>query len=162
MSDSSEEKTLPASAEKLKKAREKGQIPHGKEMVTASVTVVCFGYLMLRAPAFATYLEDSLSAVPQTYDAPFLEAVRAMEVRLGFDALFALLPLVALIIAAAVASNIVINGGLVISLHPITPDADKLNPVQGFKRMFGLRTTLELLKSLLKIGVAAYLVCQLF
>lgn len=161
MSDSSEEKSLPASEQKISKAREKGQIPHSREMVTAAVTVSCFGYLMLRAPAFATYLEDGLSSLPSAYDAPFLEAVGTIGARLGLDALAALLPLIGLIVGAAVATNIVTNGGLVVSLDPISPDPAKLNPVEGFKRMFNLKSLLELVKSLLKLVVASYLVFQL-
>ena len=161
MSDSSEEKSLPASEQKIDKAREKGQIPHSKEMVTAVVTVSSFGYLILRAPAFATYLEDGLSALPSAYNAPFPDAVSAMGARLGLDALAALLPLIGLIVIGAVLTNIVTNGGLVISLDPISPDPKKLNPVEGFKRIFSLKGLLELVKSVLKLAVAGYLVFQL-
>jgi len=161
VSDSSEEKSLPASDTKIEKAREKGQIPHSKEMVTAAVTLVCFGYLMLRAPAFASYLEDGLSFLPAAYGAPFLEAVKTIGARLGLDAIAALLPMLALIVVAAVAANIATNGGLVVSLDPISPSAEKLNPVEGFKRMFNLKSLLELVKSLLKLVVAGYLVFQM-
>ncbi len=161
MSGSSEEKSLPASEQKISKAREKGQIAHSREMVTAAVTVSCFGYLMLRAPAFATYLEDGLLSLPSAYDAPFLEAVSAMGARLGLDALTVLLPLIGIIVMAAVMTNVVTNGGLVVSLDPILPDPAKLNPVEGFKRMFNLKSLLELVKSLLKLTVASYLVFQL-
>ncbi len=161
MNDSSEEKTLPASDKKLRKAREKGQIPHSKEMVTAAVTVVCFGYLMLRAPGLAAYLEDGLLSLPDAYDAPFLQAVGAVGGRLGLDALAAVAPLVGLIVVAAVATNIVVNGGLVVSFDPIAPKPEKLNPVEGFKGLFKIKSLLELLKSILKVVVAGILVFQL-
>ena len=161
MSDSSEEKALPASERKIEKAREKGQIAHSKEMVTAAVTVACFGYVMLRAPAFATYLEDGLSSLPASYDVPFPEAVEAMGRRLSLDALSAVLPLIGLIATVAIVTNLVVNGGLVVSLYPVTPDPNKLNPVEGFKRIFRLNSVLELVKSVMKLVVAGVLVFRL-
>ena len=57
--DTSEEKTLPPSLKKLRKAREKGQIAHSKEAITAATTAAAFGYLLsslspLSSPSSAT------------------------------------------------------------------------------------------------------------
>jgi type III secretion protein U len=161
VNDTSEEKTLPPSDKKLKEARKKGQVPQGREMVTAAVTVASFGYLMLRAPGLAVSFETGLKSLPDVYDLPFTTAVGTLAERLSVEAFAALLPLIGLIVIAVVVTNLVINGGPVLSLHPITPDAEHINPISGFGRMFSLRNLLELVKSILKLAVVIFLVFQL-
>mgnify|MGYP003313355356 CR=1 FL=1 len=41
---------------------------------------------------------------------------------------------------------------------PLKPKFNKLDPVAGFKRMFGAQSLVELLKSILKIGLIVYVV----
>jgi type III secretion protein U len=161
VSNSSEEKTLPASDKKLREARKKGQVPHSREMVTAAVSVVSFGYLMLRAPDLAASFEARLAALPDTYDLPFTTAIETVTRQLSVEAFAALLPMIGLVVIVAVVTNVVINGGLVVSLHPITPDANHINPVTGFGRMFSMRNVLELVKSIIKLAVVIFLVCRL-
>jgi len=43
-----------------------------------------------------------------------------------------------------------------LSLHPITPDAEHINPISGFGRMFSLRNLLELVKSIFKLAVSSF------
>jgi type III secretion protein U len=161
VSGSSEEKTLPASDKKLREARKKGQVPHSKEMITATVSVASFGYLMLRAPDLAASFEAELASLPDTYDMPFSAAIETVIRQLSVEAFAALLPLIGLVVIVVIATNLVINGGLVVSLHPITPDPDHINPVAGFQRMFTTRNVLELLKSLIKLAVVICLVLRL-
>jgi type III secretion protein U len=161
VSDSSEEKTLPASDKKLREARAKGQVPQGKEMVTAAVTAASFGYLVLRAPDLVVSFEAGLASLPNNYDLPFTTAIGTVARRLSVEAFAAVLPLIGLVVIVVMVTNLVINGGLVVSLDPISPDADHINPVAGFKRMFTLRNVLELLKSIFKLAVVIFLVFRL-
>jgi type III secretion protein U len=46
--------------------------------------------------------------------------------------------------------NVVITKGIVFSLDPIKPRADRLHPVNGLKRVFGLRNLVELVKGVIK------------
>jgi type III secretion protein U len=161
VSDTSEEKALPPSEKKIKDARKKGQVPQHKEMVTAAVTVASFSYLMLRAPGLAVSFQARLASLPDTYDLPFTTAVGTVAGRLSVEAFAALLPLIGLIVTVAVVTNLVINGGPVMSLHPITPDAEHINPIKGFERMFSVKNLLELVKSIFKLAVVIFLVFQL-
>jgi type III secretion protein U len=161
VSGSSEEKTLPASDKKLREARKKGQVPHSREMVTAAVSVASFGYLMLRVPDLAASFEAGLVSLPDTFDLPFTTAIETVTRRLSIEAFAALLPLIGLVVIVVVVTNLVVNGGLVVSLHPITPDAGHINPVTGFGRLFRMRNLLELVKSIIKLAVVIFLVFRL-
>jgi flagellar biosynthetic protein FlhB len=55
-----------------------------------------------------------------------------------------LLTLILAIVATA------LTGGFLFTLKPLAPQASKINPIEGFKRMFGLRAAVELGKALLK------------
>ncbi|HDY8109019.1 TPA: flagellar biosynthesis protein FlhB, partial [Vibrio vulnificus] len=66
----------------------------------------------------------------------------------------------ALFVAAAIGSAGV--GGISFSVEAATPKLSKMNPLSGIKRMFGLQSWVELIKSILKValvtGVAIYLI----
>ncbi len=151
--DTSEEKTLPPSAKKLREARRKGQIAHSKEMVSATVTAVAFGYLSVRFVLLFNQLSDGLLAVPALLDRPFGNAVGPLLARLASNALWAVAPFTGLIVTAAVISNVVINGGALAALDPVLPKMERLDPVAGLKRMFAIKNFVELAKSLTKVGV---------
>jgi len=52
--------------------------------------------------------------------------------------------------------------GLLLSAESMKPKLSKINPIQGFKKIFSMRSVVELLKSLLKIGVMTLIIYQEF
>jgi flagellar biosynthetic protein FlhB len=71
-----------------------------------------------------------------------------------------LLILVTLFVAAVIGAAGV--GGINFSMQAAMPKASKLNPLSGIKRMFGMQSWVELIKSILKValvsGMAIYLI----
>lgn len=156
--DTTEEKDLPPSAKKLKDARRKGQVAQSKDMVGAVTTTTAFCYLLIRCvPLFAT-LSDSLQTLPELLDRPFPEAVAVLWGRIGADLALAVAPFIALLAIAAIVTNVVVHGGVLVAVDPILPKFERLDPVAGFKRMFGLKTSIELIKSLVKVGALLTLI----
>ena len=51
---------------------------------------------------------------------------------------------------------------LLISTEPLKPKLSKLNPFQGIKRLFSLKSLVELVKNLLKISVLLFLIYRYF
>ena len=148
----SEEKTLPPSAKKLNESRKKGQVPKSRELVTAVLTVTAFGVLALRGPAAFDQLRAELGAVGSlATDQPFSTALGTIAWQLGIVAAGVLGPLFALLVAGVVVGNIAVNGGLVLALDPVLPKLERLDPVEGFKRLFALRSLIELVKTLVKL-----------
>jgi flagellar biosynthetic protein FlhB len=47
--------------------------------------------------------------------------------------------------------------GVLFTLKPIQPKLDKINPINGFKRLFSIRSLVELLKSVLKATLLLYI-----
>jgi type III secretion protein U len=159
--ESSEEKSLPPSTKKLREARKKGQIAHSKEAITALVTGTAFGYLLIRFPVLFRQLSDGLVTVPSLYDQPFVVALTILMGRVGIDVALAVVPLIGLVVAVAIVGNIVVNSGVVVAIDPILPKMERLDPVAGLKRMFGIKNLVELVKSIFKVamlGIVTYVI----
>lgn len=148
--ETSEEKTLPPSAKKLREARKKGQIARSKEMVTAAVTVTAFGYLTARAAGWFEHLREGLLALPTLLDEPFAEAAYPLMARLSREAAWVIAPFAGLLVVMAILTNVVVNGGGLMSVDPILPKMEHISPIQGFKKLVALKNWIELLKAVIK------------
>ena len=151
--DSSEEKSLPPSEHKLRKAREKGQVAAAEDFITGVVTCVTIAYVVLTWHSFyelfARILNLAVTTIPATTSNKLLFSFLTL-----FYELAALMgPLAVLITLAAVAANILQKQGIPFSLHPIKPDFSKINPAQGLKKLFSRRNAAEFATSLVKISI---------
>jgi len=82
---------------------------------------------------------------------------------LGVDILIALLLLIAPVTAIALIIGLGINFwqvGFMFTGHTLTPKLDRLNPIEGFRKMFSMRTLAELLKSAVKVVIVAIIAWQ--
>lgn len=153
MSDSSEEKALPASDKKLRDSREKGKFAQSRDVVSATIITFVGLYVFAAwsfiAEQFGKVFEIAGRAALSPDQAAFQTSVQA-----AWDALAAvLLPMMLLTLLGAFLGALISNGGFTVSFHPLAPDLNRINPVEGFKRVFSLRNFVELLKSLLKISI---------
>ncbi len=155
----SEEKTLPPSAKKMRDARKKGQVARSKEMVTAVVTLAAFAYLFLRAGTVFANLQEGAIFAGAMADQPFAVGLGPLASLLGRQVLWTVAPLVGLLVLAAVLSNVAVNGGVLAALEPVLPKLERLDPVEGFKRLFSLRNLVELVKSVLKVALLGTVAC---
>lgn len=151
MSGESEEKTLPPSRHKLKKAREKGQVVTSRETLSSITTLAVLLYLYARRNAIWADLQTLFAVDPAPGQS--LIAELQQRARLSLDlAAGIVVPVFALVIALAILGGMTISGGPVFSFHPITPDFDKLNPASGFKKILGRAAWMRLLMHLVRIA----------
>ena len=151
MSDDSEEKTLDPSQHKLKEARKKGQVSQSSDFVQSLTTVAGIFYIILNWQNFS----DSFSNLFQLSILSFQENTVDIGVSLFltvvFDIMYAVVPFVALIVLIGVVANILDKQGIPFSLEPLTPDFKKVNPAEGFKKLFKKRNMVEFVSSLSKL-----------
>lgn len=159
MSGSSEEKTLPPSAKKLEDGRKKGQLAHSPDLVSAAGGVAAILYLWTRSETIAEDWRQALTFASQIPTADFQAGMRQLGEVLLLTSLRTIAPFLALVLAASVLANMMINRGIVFSLEPIKPKLDHINPFTGFGRLFGMRSWIELAKTLIKtlLMAAAFL-----
>ncbi|MCJ2013134.1 EscU/YscU/HrcU family type III secretion system export apparatus switch protein [Methylobacterium sp. J-076] len=148
--DSSEEKTLPPSQKKLRDARKKGQIAKSKDLVAGLGLAAASLYLMARGGALTDRWREAMVQVFTVQNEPFSVAVPQVAAGLADLAIAMVVPMLACVLAAVVVGSVIANQGVVLSFDPLKPKLDSLNPIAGFKRLFGVKGVVELAKSLVK------------
>jgi flagellar biosynthetic protein FlhB len=162
MADSdSGEKTEEPTAKKISDARKKGQIARSKDLGTMFVLVGSAVAMML----VGGMLAESLSIImTRTFT---LTRDEVMDIHALYNVLrgtvgHLVTPLVwifFIIMFAAFVGNTML-GGMSFSAEAMAPKLSKMSPLAGFKRMFGIKALVELVKSLLKffvVFIVAYL-----
>ena len=147
----SEEKTLPASRRKLRKAREKGQVVTSKETVASAATATALIYLYLRRDAIWEKLLGLWVMDPRDEAMPFLQQLETRGAIVSSLALEVMLPLMALVIATSVLLGLAVTGGPVFSVEPLSPKFSKINPASGFKRVFGRKAMMTFLMHMVRL-----------
>ena len=161
MSDesSAEDRSEEPTARRLQKAREDGESARSNEVTAAAVMIAAASYLMLYGGSLVTELR-TLFAAGFIFDqgvmtaGKTLPAVMAEHIGRGY---LAILPLLLVTLFAAVAAS-GITGGYLFSMKSAAPNMGKLSPLAGLKRMIGMRTVVELCKTILKFSLVASVV----
>ena len=152
------ERTEEPTAHKLQKAREDGQLPRSVELGAAAVTIGALTWLMFTGVGVVTRLADNFAA-GFVFDRQMLESPHLLPglflARIGHS-LLPVMPLLALTIVLAIAASVAL-GGLNFSTKAMAPKADKLNPLNGLKRIFGVKAGIELAKAIAKFLVVGLL-----
>ena len=68
------------------------------------------------------------------------------------EAAWALSPILVMLLIAAIAGSIGI-GGLLFSAKAIAPKFNRMDPIKGLGRMFSMRSVIELIKAIAKVGL---------
>lgn len=155
MSQTSEEKSEPASDRKIREARKKGQVQRSQDFVSALVLLGCSLYL-LSLPAYVKAEFTAMVDLAATVDSEPFETVLTRMAALATTFMANItLPLVAIIVIAVTIGNILVMGGFVFAIDPIKPDFNKINPAKGFERIFSVRGIIEFLKMVFKVVAVA-------
>lgn len=147
MDSSSQDRNLPASERKLKKARDDGQVARSRDLANLAVLGGGAVTLLLLAPQIVKHLQAEASA-QLLFDAQALQDPAIMINRLGQMSGIGLAAaaVFAVIVSALAVLSTVATGGWVASAKPITPDFSRLDPVSGFGRLFSKEKATEVLK----------------
>ena len=145
-----EERTLPPSERKLRRAREKGQVFRSADMVSGACLSSVLLYLRLTLPQLFARLQGATMRVGDASGQPFREAAGTVGTMMYEAAVPYLARGAAILILVYLVVNVAVTKGIVFSLDPIKPRAERLHPAKGLKRIFALKNLIELVKSLVK------------
>jgi flagellar biosynthesis protein FlhB len=152
MADQDLDQTLDATPFKLSKAREKGQTAKSIDLVSAIVLLTAVSYVLWRGLidireefelSRAIIARVSELGATSTWLWPHIERM----IRL---VLLLCLPFFSTIALAAIVGNL-IQTGFLLSSEPLKPDTDRMNPVNGFKRIFSMRTLFDGFRACIKL-----------
>lgn len=156
MAEQDHDRSEAATPYKLQKARERGQVPKSAEVASALVFTAAMVFLSWRgAAAWREELRIARALLARAGRA----AGPAVLWPLLADALEATLrlaaPFLLTLLVAAVVGNLVQTGPL-LSLRPLEPDWDRVNPAAGLKRLFTVRTLFVGGRALLKLALLTW------
>lgn len=153
------EKTEKATPRKKSKARKEGQVLQSREM-TAAIVLLCM-FIGLRAFGGFMY-EEILGCFKKVFTVYFEEdnLFTIDGVMKMFDeTLITMLKIVAPLFAIALLTGLVsgfAQVGFLFSTKTLGVKLGKINPLNGFKRIFSARSLVDLAKSIIKIAVVGY------
>jgi flagellar biosynthetic protein FlhB len=154
-----QEKTEKATPKKRRDVRERGNIPQSRELNSALALIGCFAVLYLSA----SYITDTImKQAHYLLTLPINDGLFSVD---GVQGLLAtgvtgLLKASAPVAGAALCIGLMtsyLQVGFVFTTKPLVPSLNRLNPLEGLKRIFSRRTIAQLVKSLLKVAIVGYL-----
>lgn len=161
MSEDKDSKTEDATPKRRQEARQKGQILKSKEVNTA-VLILMSAYALNWSGGFMyrtifkyiqmTYFEMPWIAEGFTKANLYnygIKSVQIMAMMLG--------PIFAIVFISALLVELV-QVGILISGKPLKPQLERIHPIKGFKRVFSLKSIVELVKSTVKTIIVGYIV----
>ncbi|CUS48413.1 MAG: flagellar biosynthetic protein FlhB [Idiomarinaceae bacterium HL-53] len=149
-----QERTEEPTAKKQEDARNKGQIARSKELGTLAVLLSSAVALFISAPYFASGLQDIMQVqfLLEREDAFDKGVIFSLWSEVGKALVIPMSIFFSIVVAGAFIGNILL-GGYNFSWKAAEPKASRMNPLKGLKRIFGLQSIIELLKSVAKFGV---------
>jgi flagellar biosynthetic protein FlhB len=152
-------KTEAASRYKLKKSREEGSVAKSQDLSGTVGFIAGLIATMVFLPQIGKSLVSFLLRI--IYDFPLSElsmnGIKSILVMMLKEFIVTSFPLLTVIWVAALATTVA-QVGFHVSFKPLEPKLDKINPVNGFKRLFSTRsvvsTALAILKMLLVVFVS--------
>lgn len=161
MAESSSDKTEKATPQKLRDAKKKGQVPSSKDVPGTLILATVTLYLWVMSDWILAKMAELYIISYQLPTLPFNQALSAaikISIEIGLFAI--VLPIVGIAAVMGVLGNIV-QFGIIFSFDPVIPRLSKVNPGEGFGRIFSVKQVVNTLLSLVKtlvIGLALYIV----
>lgn len=159
------EKTEEPTSKKLEDARKEGQVAKSKEIANGLGLLAFFLVLKFMAGYIGTSFMECFAyfyaEIPETVELIANPVPEAAMMSLLINAVIILLKILAplLIIGFVVAFvSDYIQVKWKPTTKPLMPKFSKMNPISGFKKIFSANSIVELIKSIAKIGLIAYVV----
>ena len=158
------EKTEPATEKKLSDARKEGQVAKSREIANGFGLLTVFlvlkiwvGHMGYQVINVFSVIYERIPEVVTFWHGNMPQQDTAVAFRqMLLQAIIIMAPLLLLGLVVAFLSDVV-QVGWKPTGKPLQPKFSKLNPLSGFKRIFSANALVELIKSILKIGLITYI-----
>ncbi len=155
-----DEKTEKATPKKRQEARKKGQVFQSREISSATVLVFLFVGLKVFGGYIYKELLNFINHLLTEY--PFVDNLFSVQVlsKLFAETLTVFARIIVPILTIAVAAGFAMGAaqvGFLFTSETLGFKLDRLNPAIGLKRIFSMKSLVELLKAAVKIAIVAYM-----
>ncbi len=156
MADNYEDRTEQATPRRREKAREKGDVPISKDLLSIVSLWVAFVYFTFN-PLVLEQMERYLRrSIGRSFEVNLSPQNLMVILREDAGRIAVILMPILILIAVAVAMVHFSQTRFLITFEPLKFDVNRLNPVEGLKRIFSLNTLFEAFKGFAKIVVFGF------
>lgn len=152
------EKTEKATPKKLRDAKKKGQVARSQDLPSAFTFIASMGAVIWMSHRLydqvGGFMISIFKLVPHK---DLIAVIPEMYYQAIMTIFYAVIPIMGLVCAVGVLVNFLAIGP-VFAVEVFKFDIKKFDPVQNLKAKFKMKTLVELVKSVIKISVAAYLI----
>ena len=153
------ERTEQPTARKLKKAKDKGQVPQSQELSSIATLIALVAMIALSGPSLFNWFKEQMELGFSCDNSAFADTqsfVNFFSSRL-FDSIILISPILAVLMAATIAAGVAISG------FNFTPKAvelkfSQLNPIEGFSKLVNMQSLVKLFVSILKLAFVSVIV----
>ncbi len=152
------DKTEEPTEHKLQEARKKGQVMKSQEVISATLLLAITGTMIGCGSFMLGQLRDLAKHVwglVPVYDMASRHLFYDIVYIMG-TILLTLAPLLVVGFITAIAINLA-QVQFIFSTETLKPSLSKINPIEGFKRIFGIKSLMELAKQLAKLTIVGYI-----
>ena len=165
MAGDGESKTEKATPKRRRDERKKGNVLMSKDAVAVATLIGSLFMVQIMSGVFVsrirdllylcfTYMASSISVAPSNILSKLAEtAILAFATVAG--------PFLAVTAVLSVGVTF-FQTKMLVTTEPLKPKFSRLNPLQGIKRLFSLRSVIEALKGILKISILLFLIYNYF
>ncbi len=161
--ESGQERTEEPTAKRQADSKKKGQIARSRDFNTMAIVALAAAGLLIMGNRFTDGLSGIMTIGLTPSRAQIFDPLQTADLLLEtiLEALIIIFPFLVLMFVAALLAPILI-GGWAFSWESLTPKFSKLNPISGFKKMFSLKSLIELLKTMLKFVLVTAVAITVF
>jgi flagellar biosynthetic protein FlhB len=153
------DKTEKATPKKKDDARKKGQVFQSREMSSSLMLIL----MIVSVKAFGSTIYDEIAQYFKKVFIQYFQIKDAFDVNLVWkiftDSLMVLAKTVLPLFVVAVISALIIGYaqvGFLFTLETLKVKGERINPLSGFKRIFSMRSVVELVKSIIKLVIVGW------
>lgn len=153
-----DDKTEEATSKKKSDAKKKGQVPKSKEV---SLTLTLLVSTLIIGVFGATFIDGLKKIFIYMFNLNLnseltYNTILNISIVIFFRMALLILPVAVPIMIIGVFANF-IQSGFILTGDPLKPDLNKLNPLNGFKKIFSKRTIVDMLRDSVITGILLYL-----
>jgi len=153
------DKTEKATPKKKQDARKKGQVLQSKDANTAFVLLFVFLTVKMIGGFMYSTLDNFWIRLMEEYPKEKDIFSTAVLTKLFYESIICAIKIVGPILAVSLITGLAIcysQVGVLFTTETLKIKLERINPLSGLKRMFSIRSIVEMLKSILKISFIGY------
>lgn len=161
--ESGQERTEEATPKRQADSKKKGQIARSRDFNTMAIVSLAAAALLIMGGGLVDDLSMLMTKGLSPTRAQIFDPMQTANLFLDgiLDGLITIIPFLVLMFLAALLAPVLV-GGWAFSWESLTPKFSKLNPISGLKKMFSLKSLIELLKTMAKFVLVTSVAIAVF